>query len=67
VQPVLLVDDSDGRVLLEFADPVDAIRALDRFGEKYPEFARRLCLVRFDSRHGSLVGIDTTTRIRSLT
>jgi hypothetical protein len=63
----LVVDDRDGRVLLQIADPVEAFRVLDELRLKAPELAEALCLVRFDARQGSLVGTETTTRVRSLT
>ena len=63
----LLVDDRDGRVLLEIADPIEAFRALDELRLKAPDLAEAICLVRFDARQGSLVGTETTTRMRPLT
>jgi hypothetical protein len=63
----LVVDDRDGRVLLQIADPVEAFRVLDELRLKAPELAEALCLVRFDARQGSLVDTETTTRVRSLT
>ena len=62
----LLVDDRDGRVLAQITDPVEAFRLLDDLKEDHPELADALCLVRFDQTQGSLIGTDTTTRVRSL-
>jgi hypothetical protein len=63
MQGFLLVDDSDGRVLAAIADPIEALRALDDLKEDHPE----LCLVRFDGQQGSLIGAESTTRVRPLT
>jgi hypothetical protein len=63
----LLVDDRDGRVLFEIADPMEAFRLLDELRLKAPDLADAICLVRFDGRRGSLVGTETTTRLRTLT
>lgn len=63
----LLVDDRDGRVLLELSDPVEALRVLDELEQDDPERARTLSLVRFEGRRGSLIGTERTTRIRPLT
>jgi hypothetical protein len=67
MQGVLLVDDRDGRVLAEINDPADAFRILAELEEDHPELAGALCLVRFDERQGSLVGAESTTRVRPLT
>jgi hypothetical protein len=63
----LLVDDRDGRVLLELDDPVEAFRVLDELRENHPDLAGALCLVRFDARQGVVLGAETTTRLRTLT
>jgi hypothetical protein len=67
VEGFLLVDERNGRVLLEIADPVRAFRLLDKLQEDQPELAQSLSLVRFDARHGALIGTETTTRFQSLT
>jgi hypothetical protein len=66
VQGFLLVDDREGRVLAEIADPVEAFRVLDELKEEHPELAGALCLVRFDGHQGSLIGTESTTRVRPL-
>jgi hypothetical protein len=66
VDGFLLVDDRDGRVIAEIADPVEAFRVLDELRLSHPEFVDSLCLVRFDGRRGTLVGTETTTRVRTL-
>jgi hypothetical protein len=67
MQGVLLVDDRDGRVLAQFADAVDGFRILGELEDHDPDLARALCLVRFEESQGSVVGIEATTRLRSLT
>ena len=63
----LLVDDRDGRVVEEIGNPAEAFRLLDELKQDHPELAETLCLVRFDGRQGSLIGTETTTRVRPLT
>ena len=67
MQGFLLVDDRDGRVLQEISDPGEALRLLDELKQDHPERAETLCLVRFDGRQGSLIGTETTARVRPLT
>ena len=67
VHGFLLVDDRDGRVIAEFADPVRAFRALDALELEDPELARTLSLVRFDQHQGAVVEAETSTRLRPLT
>jgi hypothetical protein len=63
----LLVDDRDGRVLAVIDEVDRALRALDRIEQDDPESAQALCLVRFGEHPGSLLGHETTWRVRSLT
>ena len=67
MQGFLLVDDRDGRVFEEIGNPAEAFRVLDELNQDHPELAETLCLVRFDGREGSLMGTETTTRVRPLT
>jgi hypothetical protein len=67
MEPFLLVDDRDGRVLAQFADAIEALRALDELDVDDPELARFLSLVRFDEGRGAVIGVEATTRLRSLT
>ena len=67
MQGFLLVDDRDGRVVEEIGNPAEAFRLLDELNQDHPELAETLCLVRFDGQHGSLIGTETTTRVRPLT
>ena len=62
----LIVDDRDGRVIAEIADPVEAFRLLDELRLSHPDLVDALCLVRFDMRRGTLTGSETTTRVRTL-
>jgi len=66
VDGFLIVDDRHGRVIAEIADPVAAFRLLDELRLSYPELTDALCLVRFDGRRGTLIGTETTTRVRTL-
>ena len=63
----LLVDDRDGRVLAHFVDGAEALRMLDELDREDPASAGSLSLVRFDDRQGSVIGTETTTRLRPLT
>ena len=63
----LLVDDRDGRVLAEIPDPGNAFRVLDELRRDHPELADSLCLVTFGGVQGSLIGTQTSTRVRPLT
>jgi hypothetical protein len=63
----LLVDDGDGRVLAEFSDASQALRTLDELEQESPGRASSLCLVTFDEHQGSIIGAETTTRLRPLT
>jgi hypothetical protein len=67
MQGFLLVDDREGRVLAEIDDASEAFRVLDDLEQRHPELAGALCLVRFDEHRGSLIGTDSTTRVRPLT
>ena len=52
----MLVDDRDGRVLLEIPDPIEAFRLLDELRLKAPTWPTRSA----DARQCSLVGTETT-------
>ena len=62
----LLVDDREGRVLALFVDAFEALQALDGLELEDPDLARSLSLVTFDERNGSLMGAETSIRVRSL-
>lgn len=62
--PLLLVDDRDGRIVAEVQSEDQALRILEAMsGGEVPEY---LCLVDFQSNHGSVLGADTTVKIRTL-
>ena len=63
----LLVDDRDGRVLVELEDVESALLAFDAVQSEDPDLAEALCIVRFGARDGALVGTRSTTRVRPLT
>ena len=67
VEGFLLVDDRDGRVILEIGNPLQALRLLDELEQDEPELAQNLSLVRLDGHEAALIGTDTTMRIQSLT
>jgi len=64
---LLLVDDRDGRIVAELRTEEQVRRVLEAMASddvKVPEY---LCLVECRSRHGSLVGTDTSVKLRPLT
>jgi len=64
---LLLVDDRDGRIVAELRTDEQVRRVLEAMASddvKVPEY---LCLVECRSRHGSLVGTDTSVKLRPLT
>ena len=61
----LLVDDEDGRILVELASPEQAMRLLarlDRFARADPHVS----LVRLDDQQGELIGVSSHVAIRLL-
>ena len=63
---LLLVDDRDGRIVAEIETEDQVRRILEAMASddvKVPEY---LCLVECRSKHGSLVGTDTSVKIRPL-
>jgi len=67
MQEFMLVDDRDGGVLAVLEDVQQAFELLDEVASEDPELAAALCIVRFDSRHGAVLGAESTTRVRLLT
>ena len=62
--PLLLVDDRDGRIVAELQSEDEVLRVLEAMaGDEVPDY---LCLVDCHSKHGALVGTDTTVRVRAL-
>jgi hypothetical protein len=64
--PLLLVDDRGRRVVAELESEDEALAVLEamaRDDETVPEY---LCLVEFRSAHGSVLGTDTSVKIRAL-
>jgi len=64
--PLLLVDDRDARVVAEIETEEQATQVLDawaRDDESIPEY---LCLVEFRSRHGAVLGTDSSITVRPL-
>jgi hypothetical protein len=64
--PLLLVDDRDGRIVAELESEDQALAVLEgmaRDDETVPEY---LCLVEFHSVRSSVLGTDTSIKIRTL-
>ena len=64
--PLLLVDDRDGRIVAELESEDQALAVLEamaRDDETVPEY---LCLIEFQSAHGSVLGTDTSIKFRTL-
>jgi hypothetical protein len=64
--PVLLVDDRDGRVVDELENQDEALRVLEALARDDINIPEWYCLVELDSRHGAIVGMDTSVTIRPL-
>jgi hypothetical protein len=64
--PVLLVDDRDGRVVAELESQEEALRVLEALARDDTTIPEWCCLVELDSRHGAIVGMDTSLEIRPL-
>jgi hypothetical protein len=64
--PVLLVDDRDGRVVAELENQEEALRVLEALARDDINISEWYCLVELDSRHGAIVGMDTSVKIRPL-
>jgi hypothetical protein len=65
--PLLLVDDRDGRIVAELQTEDQVRRVLEAMASddvKVPEY---LCLVECRSKHGSIVGTDSSIKFRTLT
>jgi hypothetical protein len=63
---ILLVDDRDGRVLAEVETVEDAQRVLEAWARDDGSIPNYLCLVELRSRHGAILGTDTSVKIRPL-
>lgn len=64
--PLLLVDDRDGRIVAELESEDEALAVLEamaRDDETLPEY---FCLVEFRSAQGSVLGSETTIKLRTL-
>ena len=58
--PVLLVDDRDGRVVAELENQDEALRVLEALAREDTSIPDYYCLVELSSRHGAIVGTDTS-------
>ena len=63
---VLFVDDRDGRVLAELENLEDAQVVLEAWARDDGSIPDYLCLVELRSRHGAILGTDTSVKIRPL-
>ena len=64
--PVLLVDDRDGRVVAELESQDEALRVLEALAREEASIPEYYCLVELDSRDGTIVGVDSSIKIRPL-
>jgi hypothetical protein len=65
--PLLLVDDRDGRIVAELRTEEQVRRVLEAMASEDVTVPEYLCLVECRSKHGSLVGTDTSVKFRTLT
>jgi hypothetical protein len=65
--PVLVVDDRDGRIVAELATLEDAQLVLEAWAGDEGGFPDYLCLVELRSRHGAVLGADTSVKVRPMT
>jgi hypothetical protein len=65
--PLLLVDDRDGRVVAELRTEEQVRRVLEAMASDDAKVPEYLCLVDCRTKHGSLVGTDTSVKFRTLT
>ena len=63
---VLFVDDRDGRVLAELETLEDAQLLLEAWARDDGSIPDYLCLVELRSRHGAILGADSSVKIRPL-
>lgn len=63
---LLLVDDRDGRIVAEVETEDDVQRVLEAWATDDGTVPDYLCLVELRSRHGAILGADTSVKIRPL-
>jgi hypothetical protein len=63
--PLYLVDDRDGRILLELRSEEQAARILEAMARDDPNVPDYLCLVESRSSRGSVLGVDSTLKLRT--
>ena len=63
---MLLVDDRDGRVVAEIETEADARAVLEAWSRDDGGLPDYVCLVELHEHHGTLIGTDTTVRVRPL-
>lgn len=63
---VLLVDDRDGRIVAEIETQEQARAVLDSWAAADGSMPDYLCLVEVTSHRGTILGTDTSVKIRPL-
>jgi len=63
---LLLVDDRDGRIVAEVESEDDAQRVLEAWARDDGSIPDYLCLIALQSRHGQIIGTDTSVKLRPL-
>lgn len=64
--PLLLVDDRDGRVVAELESEDEVLAILEAMARDDKTVPAYLCLVESRSAQGSVLGSDTTIKLRTL-
>jgi len=64
--PLLLVDDRDGRVVAKIETEEHAMHVLDAWARDDGSIPEYLCLVELRSRHGAVLGTDSSITVRPL-
>jgi hypothetical protein len=64
--PFLLVDDRDGRVVAELESQDEVLRVLEGLAREDASIPSDYCLVEFQSRQGTILGAESSIRIRPL-
>ena len=63
--PLLLLDERDGRIVAELSED-EALAVLEAMAGEDTRLPEYLCLLDCRSAHGSVLGTDTSIKIRTL-
>jgi hypothetical protein len=63
---LLLIDDRDGRIVSEIETEHEAQQVVEAWLRDDGSIPDYLCLIETHSRHGGLIGTDTSVKIRPL-